>query len=152
MDLDSHMHKKQEMEFLAALNLVPHSVKCEVWKRQKNTKSQFGNWWERLHSQNFSMIQSFTQEEDLKDEEKADDDSSSPVTEQLPEKVEDVYVEVSRLQTDISAQSETQQQLLEAVSSLKHKLSSLSEQKQIYANEGNKLLTSMQTLFEWASL
>jgi chromosome segregation ATPase len=80
------------------------------------------------------------------------DDSSSPVTEQLPEKVEDVYVEVSRLQTDISAQSETQQQLLEAVSSLKHKLSSLSEQKQIYANEGNKLLTSMQTLFEWASL
>ena len=39
------------MEFLAALNLVPHSVKCEVWKRQKNTKSQFGNWWERLHSQ-----------------------------------------------------------------------------------------------------
>ena len=63
-----------------------------------------------------------------------------------------MYVEVSRLQTDISAQSETQQQLLEAVSSLKHKLSSLSEQKQIYANEGNKLLTSMQTLFEWASL
>ena len=63
-----------------------------------------------------------------------------------------VYLEISKLQSEISSQSETQHQLLEALNTLKAKLSTLSEHKQIITNEGGKLLVSMQSFYEWASL
>ena len=63
-----------------------------------------------------------------------------------------VYLEISKLQSEITSQSETQQQLIEALNALKNKISTLSEHKQIVTNEGSKLLVSMQSFYEWASL
>ena len=63
-----------------------------------------------------------------------------------------VYLEISRLQSEVSAQNETQQQLLEDLNSLKTKYSNLSDHKQNVSNEGGKLLVSMQTFYDWTSL
>jgi hypothetical protein len=53
---DGLLEEQKKLEFMACLGLVPPAVLEEIHRRQDMCKSEYGNWWDRLHSTDFCLV------------------------------------------------------------------------------------------------